>query len=145
MLSVAVYAQKAPKGQLLSYSHTITNPEIPLYDEFSVRWADGKGIVTIRHSSATNRSEYTGEVGEDVRRQVDDIIKAKRLYSADEKKEEEDPKYIPYANPGRDRISIHFEDGSVSIDCMDLTTEQQDAFEAIETILKTQSKEAQSK
>lgn len=39
------YAQKAPKGKLISYSHKMVNPEMPLNRGFELDWKDGKGTL----------------------------------------------------------------------------------------------------
>ena len=131
----------APKGKLLSYSHTSVNPEIPIDNDFSLSRIDGKATLTVKQSSNLCTSEYIGEASEDLFNSIADTIKAKQLYTV--VKKQEDPEPMPYAYPGRDRYSIHFEDEWVSLDHMDLTTEQQKAFEELETYIKKQSKEVQ--
>lgn len=134
--------QPVSKDRLLYYSHTILNPEIPLEDDFSLSRTADKGTLNIRQLSNSSTSEYIGEVSEDVLSKIADIIKTKQLCTVI-KKEEEDNEPMPYAYPGRDRLSIHFENESVNIDYMDLTPEQKKAFEELETYIKKQSKEIQ--
>ena len=141
LLSVVVFAQKAPKGKLLSYSHTCSNPEIPLDYEFKLSWNDGKGTLSINNESMESAYEYDAEVGEDVFREVADIIKQKKLYVVGKKKTE-DPKYIPFAYPGRESFSLEFEDGSFRINFSEVTLEQRDAFEALKELVKARSKES---
>ena len=141
MQSVAVFAEKAPKGKLLSYSHTSRNAELSLDKDFTLSWTDGKGTLIVKNDVMMNKSEYTVEVSEDLFREAGDIIKQKKLYTVD-KKEKDDPKYVPYAYPGRENFSLVFEDRSFSIDFMDITSEQRMAFETLETFIKERSRES---
>ena len=47
MITLGLFAQKAPKGRLISYSHTIENPEIPHKSTINMEWNDGKGKLNI--------------------------------------------------------------------------------------------------
>ena len=80
MISVAVFAAKAPKGKLLSYSHSTINPEAHIEAEFNLYWKDGKGFLKTSERIIPDENQYTTEVSEEVFRQVADIIKKKKLY-----------------------------------------------------------------
>lgn len=134
--------QPAPQGKLLYYSHTLRNPEIPIANDFSLSWNEGKGTLTIQESSNLSTSEYIGEAAEELFHKVVDIIREKQLYSVIKKEEDQEP--MPYAYPGREMFSIHFENQSVILNNMDLSTEQKKAFEELETFIKGQSKEVSS-
>lgn len=138
MLSMAVCAQKAPKGKLLSYSHTISNPEIPIDYEFILSYADGKGLFQENNKKIGFNKQYSVEVGEEVLQQVTDIIKGRKLYKF--KKEEPDPHSMPFAYPGREYISIQFEDNSFSFNIMEMSLKQQQAFEELENVIKERSR-----
>ena len=135
MLPMAIFAQKAPKGKLLSYSHSTANPEIPFYEEFCLSWKDGKGTLTITNHFLTSEYEYTAEASEEVFRQVADSIKKNKLYVAGNK-EEPDPKYMPYAYPGREDYSITFENKHIRLNPDDLSGEQSSSFHDLEQFIK---------
>lgn len=140
LLSMAIYAQKAPKGKLLSYSHTISNPEIPIDYEFFLNSADGKGTFQESNKEYDYKKQYTYtvEVGEEVLQQVADIFKEKKLYKF--KKEEPDPHTMPYAYPGREYISIQFEDKSFNFNIIEMSSDQLQTYKDLESFIRERSR-----
>ena len=137
MVSMALFAQKAPKGKFLSYSHTSSNPEIPVNDEFCLSWDNGKGTLTIRNRFMTSEYEYSAEVSEEVFQQVADSIKEKKLYVASKKKKgKKDPELIPNNDPGREEYSIIYKGKAISHDSGNLNEEQEKAFHELEEFIK---------
>lgn len=130
MISLGIMAQKAPKGRLISYSHTSDNPEIPFQSKFSLDWNEGKGTLNIYERILLNEDDYTGEAGEDVFRRVADIIKEKKLYAVKKSKKK------PMSDPEQDSYSIVFEGKTINCDAQDLSEEQGMAFHELEVIIK---------
>lgn len=135
-LSTALFAQKAPKGKLLSYSHTSINPEIPVNDEYRLSWDDGKGTLKISNQFLSNEYNYTAEVSENVFRQATDFIKEQKLYAIKTKKKKKNSKSMPMSNPGVEDYTIQFEGKSYNYDIEDLNEEQRTAFHEFEELIK---------
>lgn len=130
MISLGIMAHKAPKGRLISYSHTSDNPEIPFHSEFSLDWNEGKGTLNIYERILLNEDDYTGEAGEDVFRRVAYIIKEKKLYAVKKSKKK------PMSDPEQDSYSIVFEGKTINCDAQDLSEEQGMAFHELEVFIK---------
>ena len=140
LLSIAVCAQKAPKGKLLYYSHTSMNPEIPVDQEFSLTWEDGKGELKIYARLNDLVSNYTHEASEDVFHQVSKFIKAKKLYAKGKK-----PKKLlePIDDPGLESYTLKYEDKYISFNVKDIRVEKQDAFAELERFIEDIVKDIQ--
>ena len=130
MVSIAVFAAKAPKGKLLSYSHFTFNPEAPLETRFTLNWTDGKGILKTSERIIQDENEYTTEVSEEVFRQVADIIKKKKLYAIKQKKSDST------SNNGEESITIKFEDKVIECDGKSLNEKQREALYELEVFIK---------
>lgn len=130
MISLGLFAEKAPKGRLISYSHTSDNPEIPFHSEFSLDWKEGKGTLNIYECVLLNVDDYTGEAGEDVFRRVADFIKEKKLYAVKKSKKK------PTSDPEQESYSIVFEGKTINCDGKDLSEEQHQAFNELEVFIK---------
>ena len=130
MISVAVFAAKAPKGKLLSYSHSTINPEAHIEAEFNLYWKDGKGFLKTSERIIPDENQYTTEVSEEVFRQVADIIKKKKLYAIKQKK------LNSTSNNGEESITIKFEDKVIEYGGNSLNEEQRKALYELEVFIK---------
>lgn len=130
MISIAVFAAKAPKGKLLSYSHITINPEALLEAEFNLNWKDGKGILKTSERIMPDENKYTTEVSEEVFRQVADIIKKKKLYAIKQKKSDST------SDSGKENITIKFEDMVIECDGNSLNEKQREALYELEVFIK---------
>lgn len=129
------YAQKAPKGKLISYSHKMVNPEMPLNRGFELDWKDGKGTLVTHELFINNTARSTANVSEDVFRRVADMIKEKKLYTIGKKKAKKKGA-IAISDPSSEDYAICFEDMSVVCDGKDVTLEQRQALDALEAFIK---------
>ena len=130
MISLSIFAQKAPKGRLISYSHTNDNPEIPFHSKFILDRNEGKGKLNIYEQILLNEDDYTGEVGEDVFFRVADIIKEKKLYAIKKRKKK------TISELKQESYAIVFEGKTINCDAKDLSEEQQKAFYELEVFIK---------
>lgn len=129
------FAQKAPKGKLVSYSHSYGNPEIPLKRNFDLSWTDGKGTLVTHEMFISNVSGATQEVSEAVFLQVADIIKENKLYTIGKKKAKKS-KIEPLADPTYESYAISFEDMTVHCDGKDVSLEQRTALDSLEAMIR---------
>ncbi len=132
MITLGLYAQKAPKGRLISYSHTIENLEIPHQSTFCLDWNEGKGKLNIYERILLNDDGDAAEVSEDVFRMATDIIKEKKLYAVKKRKKTKQET----SDPEQENFSIVFEDKTISCDAKDLSDEQYKAFHELEVFVK---------
>ena len=130
MISLGIFAQKAPKGKLISYSHISDNPELPLHSEFSLDRNDGKGTLKIYEWLLLNEDDYTGEAGEDVFSRAADIIKEKKLYAIKKRKK------ASTSDPEQGSYSIVFEDKTINFEAKDLSEEQHSNLSYLENFIK---------
>lgn len=130
MISLGIFAQKAPKGKLISYSHTSDNPELPLHSEFSLDRNEGKGTLKIFEWLLLNEDGYTGEAGEDVFSRAADIIKEKKLYAIKKRKK------ATTSDPEQGSYSIVFEDKTINFESKDLSEEQHSHLSYLENFIK---------
>lgn len=137
ILSLGLFAQKAPKGKLVSYSHTLEDPEMrtPAERTFELTWKDGKGTLQKHEVFIHSVSGSTDEISEDVFLQVEKIIKEKKLYAIGRKKIKTDPELLAIRFPGQEEYTITFEDMTVKCNVKKLTDEEREALEELETFI----------
>lgn len=138
LLSLGLFAQKAPKGKLISYTHTMENPEMrtPAERSFELTWNDGKGVLKTYETFIHSVQGSTDEISEEVFLQVAEIIKEKKLYAIGKKKIKNNTELLAIRFPGREEYTITFEDMEIRCDVKKLTDEEHDALEELETFIK---------